>query len=146
MKKNVLFVALLLIVSGFSMEIAAQKNLWKVVEKCESSESEAIDMDIIRNRNSEKKVTNVVITIRISGDKKLVDDFLEAAKKDESDAINSISKKVGKIIYPSHYEFDKGTIFMFSWKRDKGVIKEGYLNVTVHGGSGASDIDYLISK
>ncbi|GHS99370.1 hypothetical protein FACS189421_09690 [Bacteroidia bacterium] len=137
MKKNVLLVALLLIASSFSMESMAQKNLLDVVKKCEASDSETVSMNIIRNRNSEKKVTNMVITIKISGNKELVNDFLEAAKKDEPDAVNSISKKVGKTTYPSHYEFDKGISFVFFVNDDKGDVNDGYLKVTVIGKDGA---------
>jgi hypothetical protein len=139
MKKNVLVAALLLIVSSFSMESMAQKNLLDVVKKCEASDSETVSMSIIRNRNSEKKVTNMVITIKISGDKELINDFLEAAKKDEPDAINSISKKVGKKNYPSYYNFNNGVAFSFSvHEDDQGVVKD--LDVTVIGKDGA-DID-----
>jgi hypothetical protein len=132
MKKNVLVVALLLIVSSFSMEMMAQKNLENVVKKCESSDSEAVSMNIIRKRNDKKQVTKVIITISISGNKELVNDFLEAAQKDEPDTVSSIGQKIGKKTYPSLYKFDNGVVFTFSMsKDDQGVVKDGYLNVTV---------------
>jgi hypothetical protein len=51
--KHLVATAFILIVGSLSIDASAQTTLKALVKKCESIES--VDMDIIRNRNSETK-------------------------------------------------------------------------------------------
>ncbi|GHT75275.1 hypothetical protein AGMMS50262_10100 [Bacteroidia bacterium] len=126
MKKSVGMMLLFLIVSSLSMEMMAQKNLLAVVKKCDASDSQAVEMNIIRRRNKEAKTSDVLISIRINGDKKLVNEFLEAAKKDEPNTNRSISSKKGGKTYPSNLKFED-IQFMFSFE------DEGNASITIKG-------------
>jgi len=114
--KNLFIIILLLIVGGISMEISAQANLEAVVKKCESLES--VNMTIVKNRNpNTKKMSNVITSISIKSDPALVNEFLEAFKKDEPNATQVIdSKKNGKII-PEYYSFGEIS-YSFSMKEN----------------------------
>jgi len=92
MKKNVWIMMLLFIVSSFSMEIFAQENLNALVKKCETLPS--VNMSIIRERNSQtNKLEPKIISIDIKDNKALINEFLDAFKKDEDKVVKVIENK-----------------------------------------------------
>jgi len=105
MKTKIIFSFLFfLLIGGIYNDAMAQKNIAAVVSKCESIES--VKMTIVRNKNKEKKTTQIITSIDIQDNPALVNEFLEAFRKDEPDAKQSIdTKKNGKII-PEFYSFD----------------------------------------
>lgn len=83
---------LCLIFAGFSMGISAQTHLDALIKKCEKLES--TDMEVIKNKQkTEKDVETKTVRIRITNDKKLVNEFLDAFKKDASDAKQAMFRK-----------------------------------------------------
>ena len=112
--KNVLTIAVLLIIAGVNSGLMAQTALRALVKKCESAEN--VEMSIVRRKDQETlKVKRSVVTIKIMSNKALVDEFIAAFEKDEPSAYEAIySKKDGKMM-PQHFKF-KGVIFTFSYK------------------------------
>ena len=127
--KNVLAIAILLIIAGLSSDLMAQTALRAMVKKCESAEN--VEMSIVRKKDQETlKMKQSVVTIKITSNKALVDEFIAAFEKDEPSAYEAIySKKDGKTI-PQHFKF-KGVTFTFSyknshiWDRERVVIVNG---------------------
>ena len=128
MKTKVWIMALLLIVSGFSMKLVAQENLNALVKKCETMPS--VNMNIIRKQNTKtKKLELKIIDIDIKEDQALINEFLEAFKKDEANAIQAIEdKKAGKTT-SLFYKFENVS-YDFSYGK-----KEGCASVSVMYGS-----------
>ena len=91
MKRNVLIMTLLLIVSCFTMRVVAQENLNALVKKCETIPS--VDMDFVRKINPKtKKLETKIIRISINDNQSLIDEFLAARKKDKEKVLQVITK------------------------------------------------------
>ncbi len=107
MKK--LIVLSLLLSAVYCPGIFSQDNLKALFLKCESYES--VDVNVVEKRDKEtKKVTSMIRSIKIHDNKKLVDEFLKAFKKDRSEAYSIVENKRGKIIVPTVYKFYKDGI------------------------------------
>lgn len=92
MKTKVRFFMLCLVFAGFSWGMSAQIHLDALVKKCETLKS--VDMEVIKNkRKTDKNAEIKTVNIRITNDKKLVSEFLNAFKKDASDAEQAMFKK-----------------------------------------------------
>ena len=118
MKRNVLIMMLLLIVSSFSMRIFAQENINAVVKKYETSSSIAMDHVIERNPKT-KKVEQETVLIKIS-DATLSNEFIAAINKDKEKAIKiSENTEQGKL-RQAVYQFESITYtFIFYYLDDK---------------------------
>jgi hypothetical protein len=123
--KNVKLFVLCLIFSGFSLEISAQNHLDALIKKCETHKS--VDMEVVKSkRKTEKDVEPKTVNIRITNDKKLVNEFLDAFKKDADNAEQVMFKKRKEDNKINYYQcrFENQTYTM--------VIKEeGNANITV---------------
>lgn len=85
MKTKSVVIALLLSMGGFVANVSAQKALDALAKKCKTVES--VDMDVIRNKDKNKKEQRSVVRIRIKDNETLVNEFIAAFKKDEEFAI-----------------------------------------------------------
>ena len=121
--KNVLAIAILLIIAGVNSELMAQDALKALVKKCESAEN--VEMNVVRRRDEKTlKLTRSFTEITIRSNKTLIDEFIAACEKDESSAYDvAYSKKDGKMI-PERLRF-KSVTFSFS------LIKDG-LRITMN--------------
>jgi len=133
MKRNVWIMMLLFIVSSFSMEIFAQENLNALVKKCETLPS--VDMNVVRERNTQtNKLEAKVISITIKDNQALINEFLDAFKKDEENALNAIEKKQGGVVSSLFYKF-KNVSYSFSFGEQDFMgnkkQKEGCASVSV---------------
>ena len=105
MKKNVWIMTLLLIVSSFSMKLAAQENLDALVKKCETMES--VDTNIMRTRNSEtKKIERETINIKFCKNPALLNEFVTAFKKDAEKAVRANENRKGGRVISLYYQFE----------------------------------------
>ena len=137
MKKNVCIIALLLIVSGFTMELVAQENIHAVLKKCENNKN----VDI--TYTNEKKVPLTLIEdddplfgrhetyqVVIRGDEAtLIKEFEVAFKKDREKANKiSESKKGGKLTAAT-YQFNRVTYsFIFLSKEESKTTTSARTN------------------
>jgi hypothetical protein len=72
--------------------MSAQKNIEAMIQKCETSPS--VNMEVIKKKNPDGKTQDIkIMSIWINSDKKLVDDFFSAFKKDEVDADDVTTRK-----------------------------------------------------
>jgi len=126
MKRNVGIMALLFIVSSLSMKLVAQENLNALVKKCETMSS--VDINVVSERNAQtKKLEPKVISITIKNDQGLVNEFLEAFKKDKENANQVIeNKSAGKTNYSFFYKFE-GVAYSFN----SDASNEGGASVSV---------------
>lgn len=123
--KNARLLMLCLIFSGFSFGISAQNSLDALIKRCETHKS--VDMEVVRSkRKTDKNVETKTVNIRITNDKKLVNEFLDAFKKDADSAEQAMFKKRKENSEINYYQcrFSNQTYTM--------VIKEdGNANVTI---------------
>ena len=117
--KNVLAIAILLIIAGVNSDLMAQTTLKALVKKCESIEN--VEMNIARKKDRETlKIKQSITYIKIVSNKALVDEFIAAFEKDEPFAYEAIrSKEDGRMI-PFHFKF-KGVTFNFGYTKPDEV-------------------------
>ena len=115
--KNVLAIAVLLIIAGVNSNLTAQTALRAMVKKCESIDSESVIMNVVRKKDKNTlKVISSIVTIDIPAkDKKLVNEFIEAFEKDEPFAFETIYAKKHGTTIPQHFNFS-GVSFSFDYR------------------------------
>ena len=117
MKRNAWIMTLLLVMSSFSMELVAQKNLDALVKKCETMSS--VSMEYVRKKNQQtKKLETKVISITIYNDQALVDEFLDAFKKDEDNVLSVIENKEKGGRFNLFYKFESVS-YSIDYMKDK---------------------------
>lgn len=87
MKRNVLTMTLLFVVSSFSMALFAQEHIDAFIKKCEAMESPLVDVDFTRTKSSQIGREMEMTMIRIHNVKELISEGIEAFEKDKSKAI-----------------------------------------------------------
>ncbi|MDR1369751.1 MAG: DUF5024 domain-containing protein [Dysgonamonadaceae bacterium] len=124
--KNLLFIAIILLIGGLTNDLIAQEHLKAVIKKCESADN--VDVTVVRQKDKETlKVKQSITTIRIPFSHKLTDEILAAFEKDEPSAYEVIySKKNGKIV-PQFFRF-KNVSFSLSINNNRGI-----LNFSING-------------
>jgi len=123
-KKVVLFM-LCLIFTCFSTKISAQSHLDALIKKCETHKS--VDMEVVKSKKeNDKDIETKRVNIRITNDKKLVSEFLDAFKKDAVNAEQVMIRKKKESSEINYYQcrFPKQIYTI--------IVKEsGNANVTV---------------
>ena len=103
MKKNLFVIMMLFIVSSLSMELIAQENLNALIKKYEATPFVDIDYVCVKNpKTKEVEYENFSLTIRESS---LVNEFLDALKKDREKATKISESKKGGKLFLIIYEF-----------------------------------------
>ncbi|MDR1356532.1 MAG: DUF5024 domain-containing protein [Tannerellaceae bacterium] len=122
--RNVLLTAALLIAAAFAQSLYAQENVKAIIEKCQS---DSVDMAIIKEFDpATGKTSKMITSVHIVNDQALVNEFIEASKKDEGTATKSIHRRQpdGSLI-PSFIDFN-------------GIA----YNITVHS-TGTADVSMI---
>ncbi|MDR2810530.1 MAG: DUF5024 domain-containing protein [Tannerellaceae bacterium] len=109
MKTKHVVTAFLLLIGSLTAEVSAQTTLKALVKKCETSD--AVHMSIVKRRNQKKEPTRTIISITIKNDETLVNQFIEAFRKDESEAIRVSESKQGGKTNNTFYRFEGGTTY-----------------------------------
>jgi len=92
---------------GFSIKLVAQENLDALVKKCENETMKGVYMEVIYTKNAQTKKFEPTITkISIEFNPTLINEFLNALKKDEEKAVQKIEKKTGKRTISFFYSFE----------------------------------------
>ncbi|MDR1919121.1 MAG: DUF5024 domain-containing protein [Tannerellaceae bacterium] len=90
--KTKVVVAVLLLMGSLTVKVSAQETLKALVKKCENMDS--VSMTIVRDRDKEtKQWKRSVITLNIRNNAALVNEFIEAFRKDEAVALKVIENK-----------------------------------------------------
>jgi len=118
--KNIILIASILFIGSLFNDLSAQQNLEALVKKCETMES--VSMTVIRNKDSDKKVAQIITSIDIKSDPQLVNEFIEAFKKDEPNSTQSIDGKDGSRIVPQYYSFGNVSYSFSSKNGEKASI------------------------
>ena len=105
MKKNVCIMALLFIVSSFSVKLAAQENIEALLKKCETMPS--VDMTVMSRQDPKtKKLERETVSLTICEDSKLVNEFIAVFEKDKDKATRVTENRKGGKIITLAYEFE----------------------------------------
>lgn len=116
MKKNVLITTVLLVISSFSVDIAAQENIEALIKKCVVETMDSVDINVARMKDKTD-----ITSIHIHSNSGLVNEFLEAFKKDEEKTSESIiQRKEGNV--KLNYKFEDITYSLITQGKNKAMI------------------------
>lgn len=109
-------------------DLLAQTNLNALMKKCESMEKVNVDMLYDKDRKTKKPVKEVIkITFSIKDNPKLLDEFLDAFRKDKEAAYKVMESKTNGKVVPSFYRFVVGTsdisFLLEGWDNRDGKIQ-----------------------
>lgn len=108
--RNLILTAALLMAGSWAGDLLAQENLNALMKKCESMEKVNVDVIYDKDRKTKKPVKEVItITFSRKDNPKLLDEFLDAFRKDKEAAYKVMESKTGGKVMPSFYRFAAGT-------------------------------------
>ncbi|MDL2265198.1 DUF5024 domain-containing protein [Parabacteroides sp. OttesenSCG-928-G07] len=110
MKTRHLFLAILLLFAGSMFtEMQAQSNIKALMKKCETMDN--VDVTRIQNRTTGGKGT-IITNIKFTNNRELLNEFIEALKKDDTEATYITESKVNGKMIPTFYRFKNATYFI----------------------------------
>lgn len=137
--RNLILTATLLLAGSWAGDLLAQTNLNALIKKCESMEKVNVDVIYDKDRKTKKPVKEVItITFSRKDNPKLLDEFLDAFRKDKEAAYKVMESKIDGKVMPSFYRFAVGTSDLsFSledlnkkFKGDEYMLRNGEIRVT----------------
>lgn len=105
MKTKHAVTALVWLIAGLTTGASAQTTLKALVKKCETTESVKMNIITERDKNT-KKLTKSIITVTIRNDEALVNQFIEAFRKDAGEATMAIEDLESGRMIPTFYRFE----------------------------------------
>ncbi len=137
--RNFILTAVLLMVGSLAGDLLAQANLNALMKKCESMEKVNVDVIYDKDRKTKKPVKEVItITFSRKDNPKLLDEFLDAFRKDKESAYKVMESKIDGKVMPSFYRFAAGTSdISFSledlnkkFKGNEYMLRNGEIRIT----------------
>lgn len=137
--RNLILTAALLLAGSWAGDLLAQTNLNALIKKCESMEKVNVDVIYDKDRKTKKPVKEVItITFSRKDNPKLLDEFLDAFRKDKEAAYKVMESKIDGKVMPSFYRFAVGTSDLsFSledlnkkFKGNEYMLRNGEIRVT----------------
>lgn len=137
--RNLILTATLLLAGSWTGDLLAQTNLNALMKKCESMEKVNVDVIYDKDRKTKKPVKEVItITFSRKDNPKLLDEFLDAFRKDKEAAYKVMESKIDGKVMPSFYRFAVGTSDLsFSledlnkkFKGNEYMLRNGEIQVT----------------
>ena len=107
MKTKKIILSMALLIAGASAgELVAQEHLNALMKKCESLDNVSVEVIYNKDPKTKKPEKNVVsVTFYRQENAKLLNDFLDAFKKDREAAYRVMEKKLNGKVTPSMYRF-----------------------------------------
>lgn len=137
--RNFILTAALLMAGSWAGDLLAQANLNALMKKCESMEKVNVDVIYDKDRKTKKPVKEVItITFSRKDNPKLLDEFLDAFRKDKEAAYKVMESKIDGKVMPSFYRFAAGTSdISFSledlnkkFKGNEYMLRNGEIRIT----------------
>lgn len=137
--RNFILTAALLMAGSWAGDLLAQANLNVLMKKCESMEKVNVDVIYDKDRKTKKPVKEVItITFSRKDNPKLLDEFLDAFRKDKESAYKVMESKIDGKVMPSFYRFAAGTSdISFSledlnkkFKGNEYMLRNGEIRIT----------------
>jgi hypothetical protein len=107
MKTKVLALAVVMALTSLVSTVSAQERIYALFKKCETMEN--VEMNVIREKNSEGKLAPSITTVRIRDNEALVNEFLAAFKAEEPNITSIIENKRSGKLMPTLIKFDSIT-------------------------------------
>ena len=108
--RNLILTVTLLMAGSWASNLMAQTNLNALMKKCESMEKVNVDVIYDKDRKTKKPVKEVItVTFSRKDNPKLLDEFLDAFRKDKEAAYKVMESKIDGKVMPSFYRFAVGT-------------------------------------
>lgn len=107
MKTKKIILSMALLIAGASAgELVAQEHLNALMKKCESLDNVSVEVIYNKDPKTKKPEKNVVsVTFYRQENAKLLNDFLDAFKKDREVAYRVMEEKINGKVTPSLYRF-----------------------------------------
>ena len=107
MKTKKIILSMALLIAGASAgELMAQEHLNALMKKCESLDNVSVEVIYNKDPKTKKPEKNVVsVTFYRQENAKLLNDFLDAFKKDREAAYRVMEEKINGKVTPSLYRF-----------------------------------------
>lgn len=107
MKTKKIILSMALLIAGVSAgELMAQEHLNALMKKCESLDNVSVEVIYNKDPKTKKPEKNVVsVTFYRQENAKLLNDFLDAFKKDREVAYRVMEEKINGKVTPSLYRF-----------------------------------------
>lgn len=107
MKTKKIILSMALLIAGASAgELVAQEHLNALMKKCESLDNVSVEVIYNKDPKTKKPEKNVVsVTFYRQENAKLLNDFLDAFKKDREAAYRVMEEKINGKVTPSLYRF-----------------------------------------
>ncbi|WP_459186897.1 DUF5024 domain-containing protein [Parabacteroides sp. APC149_11_2_Y6] len=107
MKTKKIILSMALLIAGASAgELVAQEHLNALMKKCESLDNVSVEIIYNKDPKTKKPEKNVVsVTFYRQENAKLLNDFLDAFKKDREVAYRVMEEKINGKVTPSLYRF-----------------------------------------
>ncbi|CAK7026982.1 MAG: hypothetical protein PARBA_01130 [Parabacteroides sp.] len=107
MKTKKIILSMALLIAGVSAgELMAQEHLNALMKKCESLDNVSVEVIYNKDPKTKKPEKNVVsVTFYRQENAKLLNDFLDAFKKDREAAYRVMEEKINGKVTPSLYRF-----------------------------------------
>ncbi|MEY8485585.1 DUF5024 domain-containing protein [uncultured Parabacteroides sp.] len=137
--RNLILTVTLLMAGSWASNLMAQTNLNALMKKCESMEKVNVDVIYDKDRKTKKPVKEVItVTFSRKDNPKLLDEFLDAFRKDKEAAYKVMESKIDGKVMPSFYRFAVGTSDLsFSledlnkkFKGNEYMLRNGEIRVT----------------
>lgn len=137
--RNFILTAALLMTGSLAGDLLAQANLNALMKKCESMEKVNVDVIYDKDRKTKMPVKEVItITFSRKDNPKLLDEFLDAFRKDKESAYKVMESKIDGKVMPSFYRFAAGTSdISFSledlnkkFKGNEYMLRNGEIRIT----------------
>ena len=137
--RNLILTVTLLMAGSWASNLMAQTNLNALMKKCESMEKVNVDVIYDKDRKTKKPVKEVItVTFSRKDNPKLLDEFLDAFRKEKEAAYKVMESKIDGKVMPSFYRFAVGTSDLsFSledlnkkFKGNEYMLRNGEIRVT----------------
>ena len=137
--RNLILTVTLLMAGSWASNLMAQTNLNALMKKGESMEKVNVDVIYDKDRKTKKPVKEVItVTFSRKDNPKLLDEFLDAFRKDKEAAYKVMESKIDGKVMPSFYRFAVGTSDLsFSledlnkkFKGNEYMLRNGEIRVT----------------
>ncbi len=137
--RNLILTVTLLMAGSWASNLMAQTNLNALMKKCESMEKVNVDVIYDKDLKTKKPVKEVItVTFSRKDNPKLLDEFLDAFRKDKEAAYKVMESKIDGKVMPSFYRFAVGTSDLsFSledlnkkFKGNEYMLRNGEIRVT----------------
>lgn len=137
--RSLILTTALLLAGGWAGDLLAQTNLDALMKRCESMDKVNVEVIYDKDKKTKKPVKeSITVTFARKDNPKLLEEFLDAFRKDKESAYKVIESKQNGKVQPSFYRFSVGDSdvsysledLSIKFKDDEFFLRKGDVRVT----------------